>query len=51
VELDLPSWTVERDVDLRNWLFGFGAGIRIEAPVALREEHHSRALATAEIYS
>ena len=50
VELDLPSWTVERDVDLRNWLFGFGAGIRIEAPAALREEHRSRALATAEIY-
>ena len=51
VELDLPSWTVERDVDLRNWLFGFGAGIRIEAPAALREEHRSRALATVEIYS
>jgi hypothetical protein len=50
VELDLPSWTVEHDVDLRNWLFGFGAGIRIEAPAALLEEHRSRALATAEIY-
>ena len=51
VELDLPSWTVERDVDLRNWLFGFGAGIRIEAPAALREEHRSRALETAELYA
>ncbi|MEB3200559.1 MAG: AAA family ATPase [Synechococcaceae cyanobacterium] len=39
VELDLPSWTVEGDVDLRIWLFGFGAGIRIDSPVALREEH------------
>ena len=50
-ELDLPSWTVERDVDLRNWLFGFGSGIRIEAPAALREEHCSRALETAELYA
>jgi hypothetical protein len=39
VELDLPIWTVERDVDLRNWLFGFGAGIRLEAPTALAAEH------------
>jgi predicted kinase len=39
VELDLPSWTVERDVDLRNWLFGFGAGIRLVAPAALAAEH------------
>jgi hypothetical protein len=38
VELDLPSWTVERDVDLRNWLFGFGAGVRIEHPDAIRQE-------------
>jgi hypothetical protein len=26
VELDLPPWTVERDIDLCNWLFGFGDG-------------------------
>ena len=38
VELDLPSWTVQRDVDLRNWLFGFGAGVRIESPDVLRQE-------------
>ena len=51
VELDLPQWTVERDVGLRGWLFGFGAGVRIEAPLALREEHRDRALATAELYT
>ena len=39
VELDLPSWTVAADIDLGNWLFGFGAGIRIDSPQALREEH------------
>ncbi|MEB3277069.1 MAG: AAA family ATPase [Cyanobacteriota bacterium] len=37
VEIRLPSWTVEHDWDLRNWLFRWGAGIRIEQPVALRE--------------
>jgi predicted kinase len=41
VELDLPSWTVARDVDLRNWLFGFSAGIRIESPVELAAEHRA----------
>jgi len=39
VELDLPRWTIARDVDLRNWLFGFGAGIRIEQPAELVLEH------------
>jgi hypothetical protein len=47
VELDLPVWTVERDIDLRNWLFGFGAGIRIEAPRALREKHQQKLQASA----
>ena len=32
----MPSWTVERYWDLRNWLFRWGAGIRIEHPLALR---------------
>ena len=39
VEMDLPQWTVARDVDLRNWLFGLGAGIRIDSPAELRAEH------------
>ena len=38
VELDLPCWTLAGDIDLRRWLFGFGAGIRIERPTALRLE-------------
>ena len=38
VELDLPPWTVARDVDLRSWLFAFGGGIRIEQPEVLRQE-------------
>ena len=50
VELDLPPWTVERDIDLRNWLFGFGAGIRIEAPAELRQEHQERLQAALAVY-
>ena len=50
VELDLPRWTVERDVDLRNWLFGFGAGIRIESPTTLREEHQLWLQRGLEVY-
>jgi hypothetical protein len=38
VELDLPSWSVAADIDLRSWLFAFGGGIRIESPDALRQE-------------
>jgi predicted kinase len=38
VELDLPSWTLAADIDLRSWLFAFGSGIRIESPTALRQE-------------
>ena len=38
VELDLPTWTVAADIDLRSWLFAFGGGIRIESPDVLRQE-------------
>ncbi len=42
LELDLPSWTLAADIDLRTWLYGFGEGIRVESPIALREELVSR---------
>jgi hypothetical protein len=42
LELDLPSWTLAADIDLRTWLYGFGEGIRVETPTALREELVSR---------
>lgn len=50
VELDLPSWTVEEDIDLRTWLFAFGAGIRIERPDALRQEHRQRLESALAVY-
>ena len=50
VELDLPSWTVAAGIDLRSWLFGFGAGIRIEAPVELRDELRQRLKDALAVY-
>jgi predicted kinase len=50
VELDLPAWTVASDIDLRNWLFGFGAGVRIEQPEALREEHRRKLESALAVY-
>jgi len=51
VEIDLPIWTVARDVDLRNWLFGLGAGIRVEAPAELRAEHQQWLRRSLESYT
>jgi hypothetical protein len=51
VEIDLPAWTVAQDIDLRTWLFGFGAGIRIESPDALRQEHQARLVAALAVYA
>ncbi len=51
VELDLPRWTIASDVDLRNWLFGFGAGIRIESPAELALEHRQWLQAGLGVYA
>lgn len=50
VEIDLPRWTVARDVDLRSWLFGFGEGIRIAAPAELMAEHRQWLQRAAAVY-
>jgi predicted kinase len=50
VEIDLPAWTVDRDIDLRNWLFAYGAGIRIESPSQLRAEHQQRLQEALAVY-
>lgn len=41
---------MQRDIDLRTWLFGFGAGIRIESPIKLREEHRQRLQEALDVY-
>jgi hypothetical protein len=50
VELDLPSWTLAADIGLRAWLFAFGAGIRIESPESLRDEHRQKLVAALAVY-
>lgn len=47
VEIDLPPWTVARDVDFQRWLFGYGAGVLIEKPFQLKDkmlEQYKRSL-------
>ncbi|MEB3167177.1 MAG: AAA family ATPase [Synechococcaceae cyanobacterium] len=50
VELRLPHWTIERDWDLRAWLFRWGAGIRIEQPTSLRDAHLQQAREVVGLY-
>jgi hypothetical protein len=45
------AWTVDRDIDLGNWLLGFGAGIRIDSPPALRQEHRQKLAGVLVVYS
>ncbi len=39
VEVDLPVWVISGDVELRRWLYSYGAAVRIEAPAELAAEH------------
>ncbi|MCP9793548.1 AAA family ATPase [Vulcanococcus limneticus] len=50
VEIRLPRWTVEQDWDLRNWLFRWGGGIRIELPLELRQQQLQQALEVVALY-
>jgi len=50
VEIDLPPWTLARDVDFRRWVFGYGAEVVIETPQALCEEHRRQAEAVTALY-
>jgi predicted kinase len=50
LELDLPSWTLTADIDLRTWLYGFGEGNRVEAPAELREELVNRCRAMLAVH-
>ena len=50
VELLLPRWTVQDDWDLRNWLFRWGPGIRMESPTGLRELHQQTARDVLAMY-
>ena len=51
VEIDLPDWVLEGDHELRRWLLAYGPAIRIEAPMALVEEHHSALAQALALYA
>jgi predicted kinase len=51
IEIDLPVWTLASDVDLRRWLFGFGDGLIVESPEALRQEHQDRGRKVMALYA
>ncbi|WP_186586483.1 AAA family ATPase [Synechococcus sp. A15-28] len=38
MELDLPPWTVARDVDFRRWILGWGSEIIVETPTGFAQE-------------
>jgi predicted kinase len=50
VEIRLPQWTLQHDWDLRNWLFRWGAGIRIEQPLELRDLQLQQAQEVVDLY-
>ena len=50
VEIDLPIWTIERDIDFKRWLFGYGAEIIIESPLELKLEHIEKSAAVVDLY-
>ena len=51
VEIDLPAWVLEGDPDLRRWLLAHGAGIRLEGPTALVEEHRHTLTQALSLYA
>lgn len=51
VEISLPTWTVQHDWDLCNWLFRWGAGLWIESPIELRHRHQTTAQAVVALYT
>ena len=38
IEIDLPKWTVQEDIDFRRWLLGFREGIVVESPAEFVDE-------------
>ena len=51
VELDLPPWIVREGREIRQWLYSFGSGVRVDAPEALAQEQRGQALAVVAAHS
>lgn len=46
----VPRWSVEGSVDLMTWILGFGAQVRVVAPVGLRDRISVRAREMVALY-
>lgn len=46
----VPKWSVEGSVDLMTWILGFGAQVRVVAPVGLRDRLSVRVKEMAALY-
>ena len=38
IEIDIPIWTLKRDIDFKRWILGFRDDIKIESPESLVNE-------------
>ena len=38
IEIDIPNWTLKKDIDFKRWILGFRESILIESPENLVEE-------------
>lgn len=48
-QVELPVWSAE-DVDLRRWILGFGATVKVVSPLALRQTIYDIGQALVELY-
>jgi hypothetical protein len=51
IRLSHGGANTQHDWDLRNWLFRWGDGIRIESPLELRHLHWNSAQAVVDLYT
>ena len=50
IEIDLPKWTVQEDIDFRRWLLGFREGIVVESPEEFVDEIKLNILNLQDLY-
>ena len=38
IEIDIPFWTLDADIDFKRWILGFRDGIKVESPEVFLDE-------------
>uniref|UniRef100_UPI0030844260 WYL domain-containing protein n=1 Tax=Petrachloros mirabilis TaxID=2918835 RepID=UPI0030844260 len=46
----MPHWVVTADYEFKRWILGFGAQVKVYAPVELAQDLQAMAQAIAAIY-